>query len=274
MSYNTLSETKTLLNITEVTYDTQISLLNNVASKAIDTYIGRDIEETNSIDYIICQSSQRYYPINKPIIKVTKIQSPLDVITINSTQSKQVNIDEESLTIGSNVYTLADYSNVYELFVDVTQLETYISFTINEYTSITPAIDLIPTSTIIVNNSSLTLLGYSQLGWNINYNRNYISMYAGKYKISYVSGYKTIPDDLKYVQARVVQDMLDVQNKKIDPNIKSESITNYSYNRDTIDMRTIISNYSMILDQYKSALMFGSSDIVSFNDEMQFINNY
>jgi hypothetical protein len=253
MAYITVQECKTYNNITVSTYDAQLSTLCNVATSLIDNYVGHSFDNYAITEYVNIASSQRYYPAQQIIkLNTAELQVSIDIL---STTDLNINITSTDITLGSNVYSFASYTTIKELLDDVAEPVTY---TDNDYINESPT-KLVTMVGNLTANSTYSIKLWKQ-GSNFEYTNSYIFLGAGYYKINYQAG--TLTEDIKYVCARLANDMLAVQNNSINPNVQSESITNYSYTKaSNINLQTFVQNYSMILDKYIPALMFGSTDI-------------
>ena len=256
---------KTYNNITDDTNQTLAESLITVASNQIELYCDRIFAEDTYIEEVKRLGCSHYvtprqYPVNK--ILLTAEQSDAFTVKNNGTISYTLSIKDSVLTITTEALTETTYDLTNASYDTLTELKAVIEAAFTDL-SITIDSDVIQYSRFLLDqyqtiesSATVTIYGAKATDIDIKVENNQFNV-GSDCIVVYKAGYSTIPVDLQYVVARIVYDTVNVALAESgSSNLKSESITNYSYTlADNINLQTIISgyigNYGSTLDAYR-----------------------
>ena len=257
-----------------------------IASNTIENYCDRLFTEQNYYEWTqSCNYFGFYYPLQYPVTKLYSASNPDILCTINNGNDINIIINNTSLSIYDPItttnteYLFTSYSNVSTLFtqaiIDYPTLE--VTYNTN-YTNVQGVkCELLMPDTKMVNTNNTDVVIYAALqqkeakmidqgimltGTTTNLPTMISSTYdaALNYNygnpqtcIIYKAGYNPIPQDLQYVCAKVVQDMLVQSLGNQSTGMRSESIDNYSYTlQDGVSLANLVgTKYSDSLQKYR-----------------------
>lgn len=266
MALITYDQYKALTGVTDDTNQAIATSMIDVASAQIEQYCDRIFTAADYVEWIDGEScyfgnfSPRQYPIN--LIKLVGKEKTAIQLTSNAASqvytidisNNTLNITDESLVTETYDLTNASYDTLSELETAIESDFADIEVAVD--TSVVQLSKLLKPSTYVLNlNETIDITGCERINAKVEVKYNLVyGMDSGL--IVYNAGFTTIPIELQTVCANMVYDAVDVQTGTVNSNLKSESVTNYSYTiADNVDYNNIISGYisenASVLNYYK-----------------------
>lgn len=261
MGLITLNEYHTYTNSTNSTSDTLVVTLIESVSDQIENYCDRVFAAADYSEWVSIRSCHpsyrpRQYPVNR-VKMVGQANTALELTNNSATSSYTITVTSENMYINDedlaeNSYDLtnASYDTLGELETAV-EADTDILITVKD--DVSQLSKLLDDKTQTLDESgSLTWDGV-EVGGSVRVDNNTFWFgCGGRYYIRYNAGYSTIPTDLQNATAQMVKDALAVGEDTVNKNLKSESITNYSYTlMDNVDYNNLIEAHKGVLNIYR-----------------------
>jgi len=261
----TYAEYKTLTN-TDPDNQTLIESFIDIAQEQIEAYCDRTFEAADYIEWIEADNAciNQYRPRQYPVNHVKWIGDSYESLSVynNSTSSFVVSIVDTNMYVTDELLNTDTYGLTNAASDTLTELVSLVEadnstleFTIDSTAQQLSKL-LKPVNYSIDAAETKQIIGAKRTNAQFEI-RNDTIYGISSGVIVYNAGYSTIPDDLKLVCANLVNDIYDIQfSKTVDKNLKSESVTNYSYTlQDGYDARNLIKeyiqDYSTTLNKYK-----------------------
>lgn len=259
-----LAEYKVYTSTTDNSQDALITSLLDISTTQIQNYCDRIFLEDTYIEWLSLENcSNMVYPRQYPINKILYLGYPdtaLTIINTSGTESYMIDISNNILTVSTNDlteeefdFTDTDFDTLTELAASIESAFADLTITVNSLVNQNSKF-LKSASYSLEEGGEIEVIGAhsSSSKAEIDSNLVFLSGYDSDNIVAYKAGYAVIPEDLKNICAQVTQDALNVAIGAQNSNIKSESITNYSYSlADKIDFKSIVNGYSDALAAYK-----------------------
>lgn len=263
MGLITLSEYHTLTNTTNSASDTYITEMIDVVSDKIEKYCDRTFTATNYKEEVSINGCRPTYQTEQyPVNRVIVIGQPNTAIEYtNNSASNVYSITTTPTTMYINDEALNETS--YDLVTTYstlsgleTQVESDTNLLLTVKSNVSQVSKFLKEGTFVVEESGSATQDGMDIGGTVTIiNDNTLEFgCGGSYIIYYNAGYSTIPEPLQQVVAQMTETAvaLSADSNALGKDIKSESITNYSYTlQDSVDYNDLIKQYQSVLDQYK-----------------------
>ena len=269
-----LATYKILTNTTGTDNDALITILLDSATTEIQNYCDRIFAQDTYVDWVNVGCNRNYIPNQYPVNKVLLFGAPDTALTITNggttvASSYTLYIDDDALlTITDSNLTETTFDLTDALYDTLTELGAAITVALSDLTCVI-ATDVSQKSSLLKPQSYGSEAGevVKVIGVNPSTNQavvednviyfsgvcRYDSLTYADFVVAYKAGYATIPTDLQLICANITEDALNVQLGETNSDVKSESVTNYSYTlADTVNMKAIVVGYTQGLAAYKN----------------------
>lgn len=278
--------------------DSNQTLVTNVliptATQGIENYCDKKFSIEQYIEWSqAVDSFGNYQPKYSPVNRLFAVSSP-DIAAYVTNTGNELNpvITYTAINIYNPItntnkdYLFDTYSNLTTLFAAIKLDHPELTFTFNsEYNDIINlASNLLAPDTKTLNTTNQPIFaalnqiearmvsdGICCAGLGYSYPNNYNAIFNPQFSyqsgvelaplvcIIYQAGYSTIPTDLQFTTAQIVQDILNQVLGKQSTGLKSESIDQYSYTvMDGFELNALVSTkYATALQRYRRAANFG-----------------
>jgi hypothetical protein len=259
MSILTYAQYKALNNITNDDNQAFITLLLDSVSLQIENYCNRTFAKADYIEQIIQDGCYNYFsPKQYPVNYIKFIGYPANALNITNTSTDNLTlsivngilyISNDSTT---NTYTLSTYTLT---TLSAAILGNYATLTITIDSDVNQSAKLLLNKTYCLDvGDIIDVVGVSNCSNTDVSIRNNMIYGISSGIIIYNAGYDPIPADLQLACSNITLDVTNVIIDSLNTNLKSMSVTNYSWTlQDNVDLKNIINSY---IDKQSSTLNY------------------
>ena len=263
-----LSEYQTLMGVSSSVNDAVITNLITVASRQIEQLCDRKFWNDDYYEFMTCYSDNVVFPRVNPVKQVYWFSTPDLYVQATDQNGATLTVSEDRVTYYStatnttSAYALSSFATTNALFSAISVDNASFSYKLGtKINTTTPSTLLVHNGYAMQAGIETDVYGAIIAGINFYLVDDKIHLAGGwhrqhaRYWVRYNAGYNKIPQDLQQVCALITKDLLDVVLLKFDPKLKSQSITNYSYTVNAIELYHIVKRYEGMLSHYNNVVM-------------------